>query len=65
MHYKMETEADLFMINRIMEHRFNDSDFDPDSFNYINFLESYELNPNYESVVKEMVKSYYMRTKIV
>ena len=65
MHCKMETEADLFMINRIMERRFNDSDFDPDSFNYMNFLESYELNPNYESVVKELVKSYYLRTNIV
>lgn len=65
MHYKMETEADLFMINRIIEHRFNDSDFDPDSFNYMNFLESYELNPNYESAVKELIKRHYLRTKIV
>ena len=63
MHYKMETEADLFMINRIMERRFNDSDFDPDSFNYMNFLESYELDLNYEPVVKQIVEEYYNQVK--
>lgn len=63
MHYKMETEADLFMINRIIEHRFNDSDFDPDSFNYMNFLESYELDLNYEPVVKQIVEEYYNQVK--
>ena len=63
MHLKMETEADLFMINKIIEHRFNDSDFEPDSFNYMNFLESYDLNPNYESAVKEMIEDYYYRVR--
>lgn len=65
MHNKMENEANLFMINKIVEARFKDSDFNLESFNYMNFLESYDLNLNYEPIVRDMIESYYYRLKVV
>lgn len=58
LHLKMENEAEEFMIEKMLEARLNDPDFEPSSFNYINFLESYEIEIKYEPVVKELMTKY-------
>lgn len=65
LHSKMENEAEEFMLEKILEIRMNDSEFDPVTFNYVNFLESYKLDLNYESTVKELMTNYYLNTRIV
>lgn len=49
---KMEQEAEEFMIEQMIEIRLHDPEFNPESFNSINFLESYDLDFKYEQVVK-------------
>lgn len=58
LHSKMENEAEEFMIEKMLEAKLNEPDFDPSSFNYINFLESYEIETRYEPVVKEFMTKY-------
>lgn len=58
LHSKMENEAEEFMIKKMLEAKLNDPDFEPFSFNYINFLESYEIETRYEPVVKEFMTKY-------
>ncbi|MEB6147354.1 ImmA/IrrE family metallo-endopeptidase [Enterococcus casseliflavus] len=55
---KMEQEAEEFMIEQMVEVRFHDPEFNPEAFNSINFLESYDLDVKYESVVKEFMTRY-------
>lgn len=58
LHSKMENEAEEFMIEKMLEAKLNDPDFEPSSFNYINFLESYDIETRYEPVVKEFMMKY-------
>nr|WP_276555957.1 ImmA/IrrE family metallo-endopeptidase [Enterococcus dispar] len=58
LHSKMENEAEEFMIEKMLEAKLNDPYFEPSSFNYINFLESYEIETRYEPVVKEFMSKY-------
>jgi Zn-dependent peptidase ImmA (M78 family) len=58
LHSKMENEAEEFMIEKMIEARFNDPEFDPSAFNVINFLESHQIDLNYEHVVKEFMLRY-------
>lgn len=52
---KMEQEAEEFMIEQMIETRLYDPDFSPEAFNSINFLESYDLDFKYESIVKQFM----------
>lgn len=58
LHSKMENEAEEFMIEKMLEVKLNDPDFEPSSFNYINFLESYDIETRYEPVVKDFMTKY-------
>jgi len=62
LHSKMEQEAEEFMIEQMIETRFYDPEFNPETFNSINFLESYELDYKYEQVVKVFM-SQHMNNK--
>lgn len=58
LHSKMENEAEEYMIKKMLEVRFNDPDFEPSSFNYMNFIESYEIEAKYAVIVKEFMTHY-------
>lgn len=58
LHSKMENEAEEFMVKKIVESRLADPDFNANSFNYVDFLESCDLDLSYEPVVKEIVSNY-------
>ncbi|MCO5478510.1 ImmA/IrrE family metallo-endopeptidase [Enterococcus gallinarum] len=58
LHSKMENEAEEFMIEKMLEVTINNPEFDPDSFNYVNFLESYEIELRYEPFVKQFMAKY-------
>ncbi|MFR6670154.1 ImmA/IrrE family metallo-endopeptidase [Enterococcus sp.] len=60
LHSKMENEAVEFMIERMIEVRLNDPDFNPATFNSFNFLESYKLDLSYEPVVREFMTNYFV-----
>lgn len=59
LHSKMENEAEEFMIEKMIEVRTEDPDFNPATFNSVNFLESYDLDMKYEPVVKEFMTHYF------
>lgn len=52
---KMEQEAEEFMIKQMVETRLYDPDFSPETFNSINFLESYGLDFKYEPIIKQFM----------
>lgn len=58
LHSKMENEAEEFMIEKMLEATMKNPDFEPSSFNYLNFLESYEIEVRYEPVVKDFMTKY-------
>lgn len=58
LHSKMENEAEEFMIEKMLEVTVNNPDFEPSSFNYVNFLESYEIELRYEPFVKQFMTKY-------
>lgn len=58
LHSKMENEAEEFMIEKMLEVTLNNPEFDPGSFNYVNFLESYEIELRYEPFVKQFMTKY-------
>lgn len=58
LHSKMENEAEEFMIEKMLEVTLNDPEFNPDSFDCINFLESYEIEVRYEPLVKAFMAEY-------
>lgn len=58
LHSKMENEAEEYMIEKMLKARFNDPEFEPTSFNYMNFIESYEIETKYEPIVKEFMTRY-------
>lgn len=58
LHSKMENEAEEFMIEKMLEATLNNPEFDPGSFNYVNFLESYEIELRYEPFVKQFMTKY-------
>ncbi|MBE6171025.1 MAG: ImmA/IrrE family metallo-endopeptidase [Enterococcus casseliflavus] len=58
LHSKMENEAEEFMIEKMLEVTVNNPDFEPSSFNYVNFLESYEIELRYEPFVKQFMTNY-------
>lgn len=58
LHSKMENEAEEFMIEKMLEVTLNNPEFDPGSFNYVNFLESYEIELRYEPFVKQFITKY-------
>lgn len=60
LHSKMENEAEEFMIERMIEVRLSDPDFNPATFNSFNFLESYKLDLSYEPVVREFMTNYFV-----
>ncbi|AUB52191.1 ImmA/IrrE family metallo-endopeptidase [Enterococcus mundtii] len=55
---KMEQEAEEFMIKQMIETRLHDPDFSPEAFNTINFLESYDLDIRYETIVKKFMTQH-------
>ncbi|MFS1058706.1 ImmA/IrrE family metallo-endopeptidase [Enterococcus casseliflavus] len=55
---KMEQEAEEFMIEQMIETRLYDPDFSPEAFNSINFLESYDLDFKYETIVKQFMAQH-------
>ena len=57
----MENEAEEFMIEKMLEVTLGNPEFDPGSFNYVNFLESYEIELRYEPVVKQFMTKYLVR----
>ena len=59
LHSKMEKDAEEFMIEKMIEVRTEDPDFNPATFNSVNFLESYDLDLKYEPVVKEFMTHYF------
>lgn len=61
---KMEKEAEEFMIEKMIESRFSDPDFEPLSFSTTNFLESYDLDMKYEPIVKEFMTSYCIKSHL-
>lgn len=60
LHSKMEKDAEEFMIEKMIEVRTEDPDFNPATFNSVNFLESYDLDLKYEPVVKEFMTHYFV-----
>lgn len=58
LHSKMENEAEEFMIEKMLEVTLGNPEFDPGSFNYLNFLESYEIELRYEPFVKQFMTKY-------
>lgn len=60
LHSKMENEAEEFMIERMIEVRLSDPDFNPATFNSLNFLESYKLDLSYEPVVRKFMTNYFV-----
>ena len=60
LHSKMEKDAEEFMIEKMIEVRTEDPDFNLVTFNSINFLESYDLDMKYEPVVKEFMTNYFV-----
>lgn len=60
LHTRMENEAEEFMIEKMIEVRSMDPDFNPATFNSVNFLESYDLDMKYEPVVKEFMTNYFV-----
>lgn len=60
LHSKMEKDAEEFMIEKMIEVRTEDPDFNPTTFNSVNFLESYDLDLKYEPVVKEFMTHYFV-----
>lgn len=61
LHSKMENEAEEFMIEKMLEVTLGNPEFDPGSFNYVNFLESYEIELRYEPFVKQFMTKYLVR----
>lgn len=59
LHSKMEKEAEEFMIEKMIEARFNDPEFELSTFSVTNFLESYQIDYNYEPIVKEFMTRYF------
>lgn len=64
LHSKMENEAEEFMIEKMIELRVDDPEFNPATFNAVNFLESNEMDLKYESVVKEFMTSYFISNSL-
>ncbi|MHC5226926.1 ImmA/IrrE family metallo-endopeptidase [Enterococcus sp. LJL99] len=58
LHSKMENEAEEYMIQKMIEVRFTDPDFELSTFNVCNFLDSYEIDYSYENVVKSFMTNY-------
>ncbi|MGY3767091.1 ImmA/IrrE family metallo-endopeptidase [Vagococcus vulneris] len=55
-HSKMENEAECYAIQSLLEHHMLINDLEPGRVNYINFLESYNLDLKYAYVVKRILK---------
>lgn len=58
LHSKMENEAEEFMIKKMIEAKFSDPNFEPSTFNVSNFLDSYDIDYRYETIVKEFMTKY-------
>ena len=64
LHSKMEHEADEFMLEKMIETRMRDPEFDPATFNSINFLESCNIDLHYETVVKQLLENCFIKPKV-
>lgn len=58
LHSKMENEAEEYMIQKMIEVRFTDPDFEVSTFNVCNFLDSYEIDYCYADLVKGFMTKY-------
>lgn len=58
MHSKMENEAEEFMVKHLVRQYMDLIDADPSAVNYMNFIESNELDVSMEELVKEAFLEY-------
>lgn len=63
LHSKMETEAEHFMVKKVLDFYLEDPTLQPENFNAIRFLENNDLSLEHEFYVKEVLASYMTRTK--
>lgn len=59
LHSKMEREAEEFMIEQMVKIYLHETDFNFDSFNVVNFLETHKLDLKFEPIVKESASYYF------
>ncbi|OTN96259.1 ImmA/IrrE family metallo-endopeptidase [Enterococcus faecium] len=57
-HSKMEYEANKYMIRKLLKHYMENSSATLSEFNYMTFMEIYEIEQHYEEYVKELVLHY-------
>lgn len=55
LHSKMEHEADCYMIEKLLDDYLLKTELDPHQVNYMKFIEDTNLDPCYESLVKNML----------
>lgn len=55
LHSKMEYEADCYMIEKLLDNYLLETELDPQQVNYMKFIEDTNLDPCYESLVKNML----------
>lgn len=60
LHSKMECEADYYMIERLLYNYMNTFDLEMDNVNYMNFIDYAGLSSNYEPIVIELIKDYFI-----
>lgn len=61
MHLKMEAEANDFMAKKLMIGYLNNADFNFDTFNAINFIESAHLDASMEPKIKKWYWDYCVK----
>lgn len=57
MHNRMETEADSYVIEQLVYHYAEYTE--PENANWIDFMERYDVEPEHEFIVKEVMTSAY------
>lgn len=63
LHSKMESQAEQYMIKRVLDYYLEDTSVYPEEVNVINFLENNDLGIEHESFVKEVLEEYVIKEK--
>lgn len=63
LHSKMESQAEQYMIKRVLDYYLEDISVYPENINVVNFLENNDLGLEHESFVKEVLEEYIIKEK--
>lgn len=58
LHSKMETQADRYMVKKVLDFYLEDPMLQPETFNVVRFLENNDLGLEHESFVKNLLRGY-------